>query len=891
MLEGLFKTQIKNVVETNIGGLVGKISFTPTLNFSPKVTLYVASQPKTPASPSDKNQASTDGSAGPKISSKKKIIHVDNKKFEIVEPTQEKMFGFELTSGRDIVIALGEDSGSKNAIPKPNKKAVENLRDGLPKKYKFECRYEPEFPLNSNGIKANGENNNSDIRHVGVFLLTISSDEFGPENFILLPEAESPATKTEQEGKDASVNTETGNRVLPDVGDLSVEERSIVISNKIANGRQEVKQVFSLDWPPQKLGEGSFGAVYAGRDHDDRRVAIKILYQRQFSTTSGLIAVDGQTYDMLRSGQTSSSTKRNQNKKVSHISVADLFDSIFEGLKAKAGKTKEGLSAEEVEELGARAKLLLSQSMNLSDLARHRFEHESLVDQVVRRNLEEKDISVGKSRYVAVSGFTDNFRSTKAYKALEKFHNTVGSGNSLNYSNYAIIMEFCRFTLKDLLERSTFVEVPENGNTKNEVGASECRDPVPLPELLGYEMMKRLSYESRSKIALPYLKGVANALQTIHLADRMHHDIKPGNIFVNSGPGELDVLLGDFSFVGALEEPGSNEAALKDFVGIGEMHYRSPEQNDFMEVMQASIVYEKPDYSNTPKDVKAPPEAVLREINGDHCFYLRVRDPKFEESLIRVDDKVVINSDQTGTVYPINYVRKERSHWDIWIDVPGETLRGRFLETPKAHVVFFKLPTRKTDLFGLGGLAYEMLTAGGSPARFYEKFRAVDQVGAPHSVDDLVRFFRESVESNKDLARQPAIKNLLSVFRGDKNGDNAPVWIVEFILKCMSFNLRGSYYWSLENEKNDFERTYGVETDDRKNTVAVESSAPSRILGDLLNSLQVKEDDSNFLVNPTRSIYLEEVKRELQREAVLQSDASEKNHSILSSLRDKLGIG
>ena len=304
-----------------------------------------------------------------------------------------------------------------------------------------------------------------------------------------------------------AIDTTKPKRQLPDVGNLPVEERSIVISNKIANGKQEVKQVFSLDWPPQKLGEGSFGAVYAGRDHLDKRVAIKILYQRQFSTTTGLIAVDGQTYETLKSGQASSGAARNQGKKINHVSVIDLFDSIFEGLKVRTGKAGQGLSQEEVEEIRAQARSLLSQSMNLSDLARHRFEHESLVDQVVRRNLEEKSISVGKSRYVGVCGYTDNFGSTNAYKALGKFHEMVGSGNSLNYSNYAIIMQFCQYTLKDLLERSTLVE-PKEGNNPNEgLDAGELADSALSKELLGYEMMDHLSYESRSKIALPYLKG------------------------------------------------------------------------------------------------------------------------------------------------------------------------------------------------------------------------------------------------------------------------------------------------------------------------------------------------------------------------------------------------
>ena len=183
MLEGLFKTQVKSVVETNLGGLVGKISINPTLNFNPKVTLYVASRPKAPTSSKNKSQATADKSAAPSIRSNKKTIRVDNRELNLVEPTPEKVFVFELKSGRDIVLALSQENGSKKVGQKPNEKAIEELRDGLPNKYSLKCHYEENFPVDFKNVNQNLNSGSPDIKRIGVLLLTISSEEFGSEKF------------------------------------------------------------------------------------------------------------------------------------------------------------------------------------------------------------------------------------------------------------------------------------------------------------------------------------------------------------------------------------------------------------------------------------------------------------------------------------------------------------------------------------------------------------------------------------------------------------------------------------------------------------------------------------------------------------------------------------
>jgi len=891
MLEKMFKSEVKGVVETNIGGLLGKAALDCTLNFNPELTLHFGTkakstrQKKQPSKQTNELDRSTTASDNDYLS-------VDGSAYHVVRPNENNTFSIELRSGRELVIGVAKESKlfDSNDDVGPETGTPKNSR--LPQYYSVSCYFEAKFPLDLDFFADEESQNTPNIQYVGVYLVVVTSDKYGEERYILWPSRKRPKLPPQSEAVRTSTTTDNQSesvKVVSKIGELVKSERSLVISREVAGISQTPTQVFYLDWPPEKLGEGSFGAVYSGRDDQNHRVAIKILYQRQFSSSTGLIAVDRESYFQVQQGLPEKALDKSALLGMSHVSILDIIGSLFDGLQKKAKQNDEGVTETDINSFKKSMFEMLSESMNSTDLSRHRFEHESLVDQVMRKSLEDKGISIGRTRYVEVKGYTDKFRESQSFKALNIFHEKMESGNSLNYSDYAIVMKFCQFTLKDLLERNVSVDSLKGvGETADGEIRQETNSNGGGENCLGYDMLGLLPLVDRASIALPYLRGVASALQTIHFADRMHHDIKPGNVFVNSGPGELDVLLGDFSFVGALEEPGSNEAALKDVVGIGEMHYRSPEQNDFIEVMQAAIRFENPEYKIDANTGDGVTKYVTDQMRRDSCFYLRVRDPKFSDSLIRAGDKLVINSDQSGTVYTIDYIRKEQSYWDIWTNVDGATLRKRFLETAKAHVIFFKIPSRKTDLFGLGGLAYELLTAGGSPARFYEKLRAVDQPGTEHSVDELMKYYSNKNGFGDSNTVQPAIRNVLSSFRDIDRNDNAPEWIVEFILKCMAFNIKGSYCWNFENHKSDFVDEFGFEMVGESSMIAVESSAPSRILSELINTLRVKEDDTNFLISPKKSSYLEKVLDRLNVDAIDVKDVENNSVSIVRRIRNLL---
>ena len=53
-----------------------------------------------------------------------------------------------------------------------------------------------------------------------------------------------------------------------------------------ADGRQ-----FILDWPPHRLGDGSYGAVFKVHDRSRMPYALKVLYERQFLTRTGLMSI------------------------------------------------------------------------------------------------------------------------------------------------------------------------------------------------------------------------------------------------------------------------------------------------------------------------------------------------------------------------------------------------------------------------------------------------------------------------------------------------------------------------------------------------------------------------------------------------------------------------
>ncbi len=859
------KTEIKNSLEVNAGGLVGAITF----NFSPKFDINFGLSGNSPSKPQGVKSKTE-----PKIATASKnssTIHWNGEDFLVVNAGPNKLYEVELQSGRDILISIKDSAGEKFD---DSKKKQASLAE-LPEKYSIDFYLEDKFPLSANPLMDSDDLEGKVVHTVPVYLVVVKSKNYGTERFILWPSC------IDSQAKRAGLPSGKKNKQVSNIPELERSQRSLTIDRE-SDGKVVESRTYYLEWPPQKLGEGSYGAVYAARDIQERRVAIKILYSRQFSTGTGLLSISANDHRTISNGFPSRGASKNpsrQDNPVFHLSPGDLVSLVIDGVQQKSEKSKEKISPAQFDELRKRVTEIIERSSVGNELSQARFFHESQVDQEIRAALSKIGLRAAEN-YVKVIDSTDLFHTSDASKALAAYHKAMNSGNSLNYSGFAIILELFDYTLKDLLEAQHSLK---SQRTSDAPADSSIGDDDPSDDyVLGYDLLRCLSFEERARAALPFLKGVSSSLVEIHLANRMHHDIKPGNIFINERGNDIDVRLGDFSFVGKLDQPGSSEAELRDFIGIGEMHYRSPEQNDFMEIMQAEICHQADDSDASHGQGEAIPEFVLKAIKQDECFFLRIRDPKFRETLVGTNDKFVLSSDQEGSVYPIDFISDQGSHIDVWTRVENKTLREKFLPTRKAQVTFFKIPTRRTDLFGLGGLAYEMLTGGSSPARYYEKLRAVDQAASDLTIDDLLNSFDDFSSSNSVDGKDAAVRNLLSNFL-DKHGTaHAPRWIVEFILRSMAFNLEGSYMERFH--KNEQKGLFGRKNSDGEYQ-AVEVSEAAAFLDDLNTELKIDRETEFFLLNPEATSYWGKIQKAVDNFAVNATEVEAKEFSLAGLVR------
>ncbi len=794
-------TEIRNSIEINAGNVIGKV----VVGFNPSLKLCFGFR----------NDKAENGKVKQPAGKHKLFIepkqHSDGElwngsRYWPAIINQDAAFELRFPSGEIVVVAVHEGK-DENSI-EDDKLSVPSDSSS---KHDISFYFEEKFPVSVIEKLYHGYTSGNDSSHESVFIVSAASSKYGKRLFIIPPHHQKNATKT------AALKNRT--IITP-----KREKRSIRIVNDVDDQNTD-ENTYYLDWPPQKLGEGSFGAVYLGRDADERPVAIKVLYARQFSTGTGLISILPDDMEYIKNGfaEPSTNKKSSGTEKLSHVNPSELASLVVRGLYKKSTKNKDMPKAV-FDEIEVELIDILNRSSIGNELSKSRFSHESEIDKDIREAHRKLGLRASQ-KYVKVLNSTETFHTSNAYKALSEYYEETGSGTTLNLSGFAIILELFDYTLKDLLERQ-YNDEDETSTESN----SQAR--------LGYDLLAGESFEDRAKIAIPFLKGVADSLVEIHLADQMHHDIKPGNIFVNRDGTRTKVRLGDFSFVGKLDDPGSSEAELRDFVGLGEMHYRSPEQNDFMEIMQAEIFHDINDYPAKDERGENVPEFVIGAIKNNSTFFMRVRDPKFRESLIGKRDKFVLSSDQDGAVYPIDFVFKGDSYWDIWTDIEGDHLRKRFHSTKKAQVIFFKIPTRQTDLFGLGGLAYELLTAGGSPARFYEKLRAIDQVGSSLSIDDLINAYT-LLQKSDDQTVDPVKRSLLGAFFDVEKSDHAPTWIVEFILRCITFNLDGSYY-----------RMFHSATSESDDVSRVEASIASEYLDEMKTELKIGSKIELYFLNP-----------------------------------------
>ena len=332
--------------------------------------------------------------------------------------------------------------------------------------------------------------------------------------------------------------------------------------------------------------------------------------------------------------------------------------------------------------------------------------------------------------------------------------------------------------------------------------------PVHAKTVTGYEMLQSIPFSHRLVVIYPLMEGLAGALQMLHASRNYHHDIKPGNVFLKTTRNDFSVALGDFSFVGSGVDEGTTEAVLRDSIQTGSLHFRSPEQRDFNDAAYGVVHHSE--------CCKGPgPEYKDQDVSEEGWAYVRIADPKFRDSTIGESDVVVFPADRSGTGYRIVRVCSVGNHRDVWLKVGAMEFKRLFPEVTKTKVFLYKVPTVRSDLFGLGAVFFDLLTGGKSAERFYEALRSVDvpfnpeederrpavEGGRRWSSEDIVREFEEyrrSGGARVGTSVGPALLNMFQLFR--REDDFAPARVVSIIVRLMGAYLDDSY-WNTDPRK------------------------------------------------------------------------------------------
>lgn len=591
-----------------------------------------------------------------------------------------------------------------------------------------------------------------------------------------------------------------------------ISDRSLVIEQRRA-GTLVGKRTYYLDDPPVKLGDGSFGVVYQVRQdsgehvsHSATTYAIKIFYNRQMMTRTGLIRVEPETYNAL------AIDKNDQIMKVDEISLLSLIELLFR-------------SVEKIDIQEARIKLLriLEKSEEMQNVSQGRFGREKLISQQMRQVLKDLPVNPNEISCVQTEFDTNRFRRSPMFEFLVRQAKEVGGETADNYSDYAIIMELCDETLEDILERHWKVDDPstqlESGNNggeraiRREEGINEpdlraCATlisadgedgEVPVFEadgltFSGYDLLANLNFRDRLAVTHPIVERLARALQLLHATGNFHHDIKPGNVFIKNTLNDFVISLGDFSFVGSGVDEGTTEAVLKESIQTGSIHFRSPEQRNFNDAAYGIVRHGK--CCDNPGQEYQNQDTNWKDVDW---VYVRILDPKFRSSPIARDDVVVFPSDRKGLAYRVEHIHDGSKYRDVWLNVSQEEFASLFPEEARTKVYLYKVPTVRSDLFGLGAVFFDLVTAGKSPERFYEALRPFDVPSKEHQQMYSSEYIMQRYAMYERFAGtmtgaeiEAALLNLFDFFRN--GNDVAPSLLVEILVKLMGSNFPDSYY-------------------------------------------------------------------------------------------------
>ena len=557
---------------------------------------------------------------------------------------------------------------------------------------------------------------------------------------------------------------------------------------------------------PLKLGDGTFGVIYQVQ-RGNAYFAVKLLYDNESLQAKSISEMDTDQVILLLE-EVLRDLGLLESKKTKEISeIVKRYHPDPDQLAVEL----EGQNIEQWKEI------LIKLREKAKSTAIERFKRESKVTEIIRENRIRKGQQtedIGGT--VEVLGGTKHFKTSSAYKTLKK--SFVRSGITL--SDYALVMTKYNFSLKDLLEkgpgkkqygirRSILLEIfkgtPPEFLTRFEREKSKLEEQIDkrlgettsyeeitgehkkqlkeaIIEMVGYELLKEMSFDERIRTALPFLHHITTGLMQLHEVEQpplFHLDVKPANIFVRPDRAQgLVCVLGDIGYIEPERIVVQSKVGTLDELPLGTLHYRSPEQKEYFDIANVEVVIE------------------------EQRVILNVPDPKFKGSFIETGDIIYFSKDRLRYPYPIE---------EIVPGSPGHPTRiyiaaheNMVNEGELTQVVLRKKQRHRTDLFGIGAIAFDLITCGMSSERFYEnirRFEFSDDGMIPGDIDTIMEKYQRVVDGQAQ-ADEPSLIQIFEPFKHHARSNYAPPEIVRLILKCMLYKANNTFFAPYASKDN-----------------------------------------------------------------------------------------
>lgn len=396
---------------------------------------------------------------------------------------------------------------------------------------------------------------------------------------------------------------------------------------------------------------------------------------------------------------------------------------------------------------------------------RIKFETE-LRDSIQRKQQMAKGPQRDLSSLVLPFAVCKDFITSDAFRACERYFTDAG----INLSGDGIVMPFFECTLKELLER---------GAPPGRASGNRFLETTAPP---GYNILRDLDSEERERCILPILRQIAIALRSLHAFKLHHHDLKPANVLVKSEGGNVRVALGDFGFADPNMIINSMHVSLQDeALALGTRHYRSVEQKDYIDVCEADI-------------------EVTENADDTLSIVVITRDAKFFDSIIEKGDLCMFRKDSGKRAWTVDKVERKPRDPEYATRIVLDRVNAkdqdgkptRITDDERTQVAFLKRQTHRTDLFGFGAIAFDLLTAGRSPERFYDLLRPLDKVeddGRVVRVEEIRRAYGSFSDAPSAEPAHRALFNELRIGTTFPSQD-----LVGIILKCMLSKPEDSFF-------------------------------------------------------------------------------------------------